>query len=140
MNIPYTITSIQTPQFAVFPTKYTQGVKTDIQIDFGFFVHKERLDIICLADINFYQNKEIVLYTQVKCVFSIAGESATELKEKDKIPAEFLRYIATITVGAARGIISAKTENTPLYSEILPPINLVENIKDDIIISKTRDK
>ena len=140
MTIPYKITSVQTPQFAVFPNKYTPGAKTEIQIDFGFLMNWDRLDVACLADIYYTQNNETVLYTKVKCGFCIEDESASELKKNDKIPADFLRYLATITVGAARGIIAAKTENTPLYSEVLPPINLVNTIKDDITISEFKGK
>ena len=138
MTIPYKITSVQTPQFAVFPNKYSQGTKTEIQIDFGFLVNRDSLDVACLADIYYSQNNETVLYTQVKCGFSIEDESATALKKSDKMPVDFLRYLATITVGAARGIIAAKTEHTPLYAEVLPPINLVDTIKDDITISESK--
>ena len=42
--------------------------------------------------------------------------------------------MGTIVVGAARGIIHAKTEGTILNSVILPPINLVEIIKDDLVL------
>lgn len=40
--------------------------------------------------------------------------------------------MATIVVGTARGIISAKTESTVLSSITLPPINLVTVIKNDL--------
>ena len=42
--------------------------------------------------------------------------------------------MATIVVGTVRGIIHAKTEGTVLNAIVLPPINLTEIIKDDILI------
>lgn len=44
---------------------------------------------------------------------------------------EFLRYIATVTVGTARGIQYAKTQNTILNGMVLPPIDLMTlNLQD----------
>ena len=46
---------------------------------------------------------------------------------------DFLRYLATIATGTVRGIIHTKTENTVLNSVVVPPINLVEAIKEDFV-------
>lgn len=46
---------------------------------------------------------------------------------------DILRYLATIATGTVRGIIHAKTENTVLNSVVVPPINLVEAIKEDFV-------
>ena len=140
MNIPYRISNIQTPQFAMFPQNYKAETKTDIQTVFKFWVHNDLLDMVCISDISYYQGDNMVLFAQVQCGFVIDGETAKELKASDRIPVEFLRYIATITVGAARGIISAKTENTALNAVVLPPINLRDSITDDIVISENKAK
>ena len=68
--------------------------------------------------------------------FAIAPEGIAEIQSKGSVPVDFLRYMGTIAVGAARGIIHAKTEGTVLNSIVLPPINLVEIIKDDLVIEK----
>ena len=39
-----------------------------------------------------------------------------------------------IAVGTARGILHAKTEATKFNQFLIPPINVVELIKDDIIL------
>ena len=44
--------------------------------------------------------------------------------------------MATIATGTARGIIHAKSEGTVLSAIILPPINLIEAIKDDLPINQ----
>lgn len=135
MNIPYRIKEIQTLQFAMFPKVYNSDTKTDVQTEFKFFVHKDMLELICISDIYYYQSDKMVLYAQVQCGFSIDGEAAQKLKADNRIPSDFLRYIATITIGAARGIISAKTENTVLHAVVLPPINLVEMPIEDIVLN-----
>ena len=47
----------------------------------------------------------------------------------------FCRYMATIAVGAARGVIAAKVEGTNLENLVLPPINLMETIQRDTIFT-----
>ena len=47
---------------------------------------------------------------------------------------EFLRYLATISVGTARGIQHAKTQGTILNALVIPPINLMNmNIQDLVL-------
>ena len=67
------------------------------------------------------------------------GPVIEELSKEGRVPVEFLRYMATIVTGTARGIIHAKTENTVLNATVLPPINLVEGIKNDLVINVKRD-
>lgn len=43
--------------------------------------------------------------------------------------------MATIVTGTARGIIHAKSEGTLLAGIILPPINVMELIKNDLPIN-----
>lgn len=77
-----------------------------------------------------------MLILELACVFDIASDGMEELKRESKIPKGFLQYMASIVVGTARGVIHAKTEGTLLNPVVLPPINLVELIKDDISLSK----
>ena len=71
---------------------------------------------------------------EMGAIFAIAPEGVSEIKAKGTVPVDFLRYMGTIVVGAARGIIHTKTEGTVLNSVILPPINLVEIIKEDLVL------
>ncbi|MPN63841.1 hypothetical protein SDC9_211608 [bioreactor metagenome] len=48
------------------------------------------------------------------------------------VPKNFMQHLAVITIGTARGILHAKTENTPFNQYVLPTINVSEMIKDDV--------
>lgn len=57
-----------------------------------------------------------------------------EEKTKLSIPVGFARHMGVLTIGAARGILHAKTERTPLDDFFLPTINLTEVFKEDPLI------
>jgi hypothetical protein len=130
--IPYRIIKIETKQFAIFPEKFINGNDVDIQTSYNFDIRSDMTNIRCTSAIHFLQKGQLIMILELTCYFDIASEGVDFIKEQKKVPLEFLRYMATITVGTARGIIHAKTEGTVLCSIILPPINLVEAIKSDM--------
>ena len=73
-------------------------------------------------------------------MIDVNEEGRDEIRTKGCIEVNFLRYLATIVTGTVRGIIHTKTENTSLNPIVLPPINLVEAIKEDFIIPKSIPK
>lgn len=136
MTIPYTISKIKTPQFAIFPDKFVNGEKTAMKVSVTFGVPKDLHQIKCSLDIQFLQGDSLLLTTVIECYFRISPEGIENIRKAGNIEKGFLRYMGTIAVGTARGVIAAKTENTVLNGLVLPPINLVENIKEDMDIPK----
>ena len=57
------------------------------------------------------------------------------------LKAEFARYITTINVGAARGEIHARCSlaKSNIARIILPPVNLVEALPNDIVFNIPKD-
>ena len=135
MTIPYQIIRIETKQFAVFPEKFINTERVLVKSSYGFSPSEDLQTIGCRSVFNYIQNKNLLLVTELLTVFALAPEGVEEIKKKGIIPVDFLRYMATIAVGAARGVIHTKTEGTVLNSIVLPPINLVEIIKQDLDIS-----
>jgi hypothetical protein len=136
MNIPFRINQLRTLQFAIFPDKFVNGISVSVDTKVTFGVRKDLGDIKCVMDIRFRQEDNLLLTSQTQCNFGISPEGATDLREKGHIPVDFLRHIATITTGTVRGIIHSKTEGTVLNPIVLPPINLVNLIHDDILLDK----
>lgn len=135
MTIPYQIIRIETKQFAVFPEKFINSEPVLVKSSFGFSPSEDLQTIGCRSVFNYIQNENLLLVTELLTVFALAPEGVEEIKKKGIIPVDFLRYMATIAVGAARGVIHTKTEGTVLNSIVLPPINLVEIIKQDLDVS-----
>lgn len=134
MTIPYTISQIKTPQFAIFPDKFVNGEKATMKVSVTFGVPKDLQQIKCSLDIQFLQSDILLLTTVIECYFHISPEGIENIRKAGNIEKDFLRYMGTIAVGTARGVIAAKTENTVLNSLVLPPINLIEIIKEDMDI------
>lgn len=135
-TIPYRISGIKTTQFALFPEKFINGKEITIQTSFSFG-YNERLDSIrCISNFEYLQDEIILMISEIQCTFDISPEGTSKLKQLKKVPVDFLRYMATIVTGTARGIIHAKSEGTLLAGIILPPINLMEVIKNDLPINE----
>ena len=140
MAIPFRIRQIKTQQFAMFPDKVNNGEQVTVQSEFGFAVNEDLLSIRCISKFTYSQGDTLLLTTEVHCFFDVNEEGRDEIRTKECIEVNFLRYLATIVTGTVRGIIHTKTENTSLNPTVLPPINLVEAIKEDFIIPKSIPK
>lgn len=123
----------------MFPDLIINGKDVTISSEFNFGVNKDISDIFCLTKISYLQEEKLLLIAEVICFFSINEEGSKQIVEHGRIDVDFLRYLATIATGTVRGIIHTKTENTALNPIVLPPINLVEAIKDDFVLAKTKE-
>lgn len=136
MTIPFRIRQIKTQQFAMFPDLLVNGKDVSIQSEFNFGVNREITDLFCNTKLSYIQEENLLLTIEVLCFFTISPEGSNQLLQRGCIEVDFLRYLATIAIGTVRGIIHTKTENTALNPIVLPPINLVEAIKDDFVFKK----
>lgn len=91
-----------------------------------------------LIDYTYVRQGEKIMSLMVSCIFAIEPQAFGEMIRENRFVIEpFLsQYLATINVGAARGELHARCElnNSPLAKVILPPINLVEALSNDVVI------
>ena len=132
--IPYKIARMETNQFAIFPEKFNSSDAVGVNSSYEFSISTDLDSIRCRSTFHYVQGDNVLMVLEVGAIFAIAPEGVSDIQEKGAVPVDFLRYMGTIVVGAARGIIHAKTEGTILNSVILQPINLVEIIKDDLVL------
>jgi hypothetical protein len=133
MMIPFRIRQIKTQQFAMFPDLLVNGKEVTVDSEFSFGVNTEIKNILCVTKLSYRQDENLLLTTEVHCIFDIREDGVNQLKEQGRVGVDFLRYLATIATGTVRGIIHTKTENTVLNPVVVPPINLVEAIKEDFV-------
>lgn len=136
MTIPFKIKKIEIAQFAVFPEALDVSKNVQVNSQFSFDANIEAHVVRCKANFYYKQDDCLVLVLVVYCYFDIDSPSLETFKDGDnyRIPVDFLRYMATIVVGTARGIIFTKTENTPINHILLPPINLVKMLDSDCVL------
>ena len=139
MKIPYRIERIETKQFATFQDKLNFDKDLGISTEFNFSLSDDCSQIRCISIIRYEQENDTILILELACYFVIAEEGVNQITEQGKIDVDFLRYMATITFGTARGVIHAQTQSSKLSMFVLPPINLIPIITDDMTISSPKD-
>lgn len=136
MEIPFRIVQIVTSTFEQHSASFEVGIDIQINSGYNFAVNEIAHRVRCESLYTYLQNEVEILNLKLVCIFEVEPSAFFALKKDNSITVsvEFLRYMATISVGTARGIIHARTESTPLSNVVLPPINLVEIIKEPLVV------
>jgi hypothetical protein len=134
-TIPYKISHIETVQFALFPDNFVNGQQVLVNTNCDYNVRSNLSQVRNIISVNYIQNEKLLMVVQLACYYDIAPEGVKAIKDEGKIPVDFLRYMGSISVGTIRGVIHAKTEGTVLNPVVMPPVNLEEMIKNDLMLS-----
>ncbi len=136
MAIPYRLFKIETKQFAMFPDLFVAGKEMTVSTELSFTPSTDRTAIRSIVTLKYKQEYDLLMILELACFFKIAPEGWDEMKENNrwKVPADFLRYMGTIVVGTARGVLHTKTEGTVLNACVLPPINVAELVTEDLTV------
>lgn len=142
-QISFGLRQITTEQFAIIESAFDES-KTNFELGTGlrFGFNTDKRIITPLLAINFSQDKNPFLLLEIGCHFEIIEEHWKNLFNTDtlelKLPKELARHLVMLTVGTLRGVLHAKTENTPFNKFFIPTINVNDLVKEDILI-KTND-
>lgn len=120
-------------QFAIFPDNYVNGQDVVVNTNCGFNLKSDFSQVRNIISINYMQNDKLLIVAQLACCFDIADAGVASIKSERRIPVDFLRYIGTVSIGAMRGVIHAKTEGTVLNPVVMPPVNLEDLVKEDLV-------
>lgn len=137
-TIPFKVIGVNVEKFELAETLEKIEGNIDVKTDFSFGVNTASQLVRCLIVYTYVYRGEKILNMVYTCVFKIEEEAFGKMLQENKFVIEpfFSRYLATINVGAARGEIHARCEvaKSPLSQIVLPPINLVEALPEDIVI------
>jgi len=136
-EIGFALKQIVTKQFAVIEEAFTGGCPVSMAAELKFATNKEDRAIAVSAEFKFLTCEKSFLLIEVTCFFEIKEDSWKKFSGNGNetcIPKNFLCYLAMHTVGTARGVLHAKTENTKYNCYILPPINVTEMVRNDLIL------
>lgn len=134
-HIAYRISHIDTIQFATFPDNFINGKDVVINTSCGYNVKSDINQVRNIVEVSYNQNDKLLLVAQIACYFSIAEDGMEAIIKEGRIPVDFLRYMGSLSIGVMRGVIHAKTEGTVLNPIVMPPVDLADTIKDDLILS-----
>lgn len=137
-TVNFRLCKIATHQFATIEEALTEKKEIQLNTNLGFGIN-ENNSIACLAGFKFLSNNVPFIILDVECEYKIESEDWNKLinneKKEIKFEASFLRHLAVLTIGTARGILHTKTENTKFNKYFLPTINVTEMSIDDMTFS-----
>lgn len=125
IEIIYRYCKIELEQFAILEETYQSDMDdTQIQTGVQFSYDQDQHIICCDTSVILLQGDKTLLKTQLKSYFDLQPESVEALKEDGAIVFDepLLIQFASLSYGSLRGVIYAKTLNTPFNNFILPPV------------------
>lgn len=135
--IQFNMNKIIVDQFAILSNNVPeQGSDIQLNSQLGFKVDHENKLIASTMRFDFVGNNETFLVLEVTCIFTIEPNCWEQLTD-DKVlhlPKDFLAHMGMHTIGTSRGILHCKTENTPFNVFLLPPIDVIQMIPEDLYI------
>lgn len=136
LEYSFAISAIVVEQFAILEKEYNRETPINIDVQYTCNV----LDTNALKVMMHYgylQNDKYLLLLEVACQFTLNDGFLKSFKHGKKfiIPKEIIHHFATITTGTTRGILHIKLQETDYHRFIMPSINILELIKEDVEIN-----
>ncbi len=136
--IQFGLRKIATLQFATFDTTEIVDNAINLNFAFGFGISAVNRLLAVSGKFEFLSNEKPFIGLDVSCEFEIEANTWNSFIDHENntivFPLAFVTQLATLTVGTARGVLHAKTENTKYNNYFLPTLNITESIKTDISI------
>ncbi len=133
--IGFQLDKITTEQFALVEEVYNSSAKTNMGLNLNFGLDKENKFIAAFVKVQFEQKGKSFLILEVGNHFKINESSWLDFEktnEKIILPRGFAAHLVMLTVGTLRGVLHSKTENTDFNKFLLPTINVMELITEDV--------
>jgi len=131
----YRIKEFDLPQFVMDLEAYDKSVDLDGRNQISYAYSEEWRMLKATVIVDFLQRGKSVLTMQICTYIELEEDTAKNLTSEKgvRVPKKLLCQAASFGYGALRGIMYLKTTNTPLDDLILPPFNVDEVIKDDLV-------
>lgn len=137
-QIGFSLQKITTEQFAILDDSYKEGDEIQLSTNLKFGINEEKHLVVVILSIQFSQNNNPFLKLDAACHFNINDSAWEQFLDSKKgeitFPKGFIGHLAMLTIGTTRGILHAKTENTPFNKFLLPTINVNDIIKSDLVM------
>jgi len=133
-NIGFNLIGIKTEQFAIIEKAYSKDQETQFSVGLQFKIDQKYKQVGVYLTFSFEQNKNVFLTIEVSGHFKIKKESWNNFIKEDKIsfPQNFMAHLTMLIVGTARGVLHAKTDDSPFNKFLIPTINVTELVKEDV--------
>ncbi|MDE6277926.1 MAG: hypothetical protein K2M06_07455 [Muribaculaceae bacterium] len=126
MTVEYSLRGVSIEQFATIFEPEGENIEFNLTIPLKANYRDRMLAVG--ANIQFSEDGKTFLVAEAFCHFEIREECWQELSEGNTrdvvIPKDLMDVLSRIAVGTLRGVLSAKTDNTPFSKFYLPIIKI----------------
>ena len=125
-KIPFKLKFLHIDNFRSEEGKFQNGIEVKVNSGFSFSVNFKEHLVRCISEYSYLQEETTFLKLELSAIFEIEKSAFDSMIVDNKLtlPVFFLRYMATFSVGVARGVI---------LSLFLPQMNLAETINKDSV-------
>lgn len=132
--VNFRMTRIHVNQFAILNDSVNDKDSVELECGLGFYASEKCVSVSVKV---MYTSDEPLMVIETICQFEISEDawgSMIQVNGDILLPKEFLAHLAMHTVGTVRGVMHCRTEGSPLNFLVLPPINVVEMIQQDLLL------
>ncbi len=137
-KVSFALRRITTEQFAIIEDAFTEGKDINLTTQLKFGANADHKIIVLHANFRFEQDDTPFLIVEAAGHFTVEEKAWTGFYNEEAnsltVPQGFMCHMAVLVIGTTRGILHAKTENTPFNRFFLPTINVTETIREDVVI------
>ena len=134
-NISFRLLNIVTEQFATFEIENIPE-NNDLKSELQFSINPDNRVVACRMKFQFLHENQTIVVLTVVCNFDIEVNSWNNnivSNKKITLPKHLLEHLCVITVGTARGILHAKTENTFFNKFMIPTLDVSNLVEKDVV-------
>lgn len=137
--IPFRLAAIHTLEFATFEDnleviKDKNETDGSLRAGMNYGIDDDSAAIECSFKAEIFLDEKVIIVIEVACEFDIEPKAWESMRNNNQlvIPMGLARHLGVITVGTARGVLHAKTTNTPFNKFYLPTVSVEEMVDEDV--------
>jgi hypothetical protein len=138
--VSFNLVNVSTEQFAIVGELLPNNEPVNVTTNFRFGIDPSHRKIAVFSGFTFLNALKFpFLMVEGACHFQIAEKDWLDLYDNIKnvltLPKGFAAHLLMLSVGTTRGILHAKTENTPFNKFFIPLINVSNLIVSDVVLN-----
>lgn len=133
--LKYRILNFEVPEFAIIKPEPDVDAKYAYNVGVEIGLSPENRMMKFKFTFRFLQQEELCFLIALETELEIEADSWDTIAtpEKVAIPRDAIMHIATVTIGAARGILFERLRNSPWQRFLMPPIEINDLIKSEMV-------
>lgn len=134
-NISFRLLNIVTEQFATFELENIPDTN-ELNSELQFSINPENRVVACRIKFQFLHENQTIVVLTIVCNFDIEVNSWNKdivSNKKITLSKHLLEHLCVLTVGTARGILHAKTENTFFNKFMIPTLDVSNLVEKDVV-------